>query len=121
MTRTRVPSSAAGDVEFGFLIARRSAELDIGQSVAVKESEIIAVEAIEGTDRMITRAGELCRTGGWTFVKVARPDQDMRFDVPTIGPDTIRNLRAPGRPAWSSRPAGVSSSTSPTPSGWRTN
>jgi len=96
MTRTRVPSSAAGDVEFGFLIARRSAELDIGQSVAVKESEIIAVEAIEGTDRMITRAGELCRTGGWTFVKVARPDQDMRFDVPTIGPDTIRNLRAAG-------------------------
>ncbi|HET6428130.1 MAG TPA: UDP-2,3-diacylglucosamine diphosphatase LpxI [Phycisphaerae bacterium] len=96
MTRTTVPAKAAGDVEFGFRIARRSAELDIGQSLAVKEGEIIAIEAIEGTDRMIARAGELCRTGGWTLVKVARPNQDMRFDVPTIGMETIRNLRAAG-------------------------
>jgi len=54
------------------------------------------VEAIEGTDRMIERAGDLCRSGGWTLVKVARGDQDMRFDVPTVGPDTIRNLKAAG-------------------------
>ncbi len=50
--------------------------LDIGQSVAVKEQEVIAVEAIEGTDRMIERAGQLCRHGGWVLVKVAKPDQD---------------------------------------------
>ena len=66
---------------------------NIGQSVAVKERDIIAVEAMEGTDEMIHRAGRLCRVGGWTMVKVARPSQDMRFDVPTVGPQTIRNLR----------------------------
>jgi len=93
MTRTAPPAGAAADVEFGWKIARASADLDIGQSVAVKERDIIAVEAIEGTDEMIRRAGALCRTGGWTLVKVARPDQDMRFDVPTIGPETIRNLK----------------------------
>ena len=93
MTRTPVPRPAEADVEFGWRIARASAELDIGQSLAVKERDIIAVEAIEGTDAMIRRAGRLCRVGGWTLVKVARPKQDMRFDVPTIGPSTIRNLR----------------------------
>ena len=93
MTRTPVPRSCEQDIEFGWRIARASAELDIGQSIAVKERDIIAVEAIEGTDAMIRRAGELCRVGGWTLIKVARPAQDMRFDVPTIGPSTIRNLR----------------------------
>jgi len=96
MTRTPVPVAAAADVEFGFRIARASADLDIGQSLAVKECDIIAVEAMEGTDRMIQRAGELCRSGGWTMVKVARPEQDMRFDVPTVGPDTIRRLKECG-------------------------
>ncbi len=70
--------------------------LDIGQSIAVKETEVIAVEAIEGTDKMIERAGQLCRQGGWTLVKVAKPNQDMRFDVPTIGPETIANLQRNG-------------------------
>ena len=93
MTRRPVPRSAAGDMAFGFQIARRSAALDIGQSVAVKEGDIIAVEAVEGTDEMIDRAGRLCRKGGWTLVKVARPDQDMRFDVPAVGPETIRRLK----------------------------
>jgi len=93
MTRTAVPRSVTADVEFGWRIARASADLDIGQSVAVKERDIIAVEAMEGTDAMIRRAGRLCRVGGWTLVKVARPEQDMRFDVPTIGPHTIQNLK----------------------------
>jgi len=96
MTRKAPPAAATADVEFGWKIARASAELDIGQSIAVKERDIIAVEAIEGTDEMIHRAGALCRTGGWTLVKVARPDQDMRFDVPTVGPETIRNLKDAG-------------------------
>jgi DUF1009 family protein len=93
MTRTRVPRWAEEDVEFGWNIARASADLDIGQSIAVKERDIIAVEAMEGTDAMVRRAGRVCRVGGWTMVKVARPRQDMRFDVPTIGPETIRNLK----------------------------
>jgi DUF1009 family protein len=87
------PSPAVrADVDFAWPLARQIAALDIGQSVAVKEKEIIAVEAIEGTDALIERAGQLCRQGGWTLVKVAKPDQDMRFDVPTIGPQTIENL-----------------------------
>jgi len=93
MTTKPVPPAAQQDVDFGWRIARASAELDIGQSVAVREGDIIAVEAMEGTDAMIRRAGRVCRTGGWTMVKVARPNQDMRFDVPTIGPKTIRNLK----------------------------
>ncbi len=93
MTRTPVPAGVQADVEFAWEIARGSADLDIGQSVAVKERDIIAVEAMEGTDAMIRRTGRLCPVGGWTMVKVARPDQDLRFDVPTIGPHTIRNLK----------------------------
>lgn len=93
MTKTAVPAKAVADVEFGWRIARASADLDIGQSLAVKEGDIIAVEAVEGTDAMIRRAGDLCRKGKWTMIKVARPQQDMRLDVPTIGPDTIRNLK----------------------------
>jgi len=96
MTRRDVPRSAREDVDFGWRIARASAKLDIGQSVAVKERDIIAMEAMEGTDSMIRRAGRLCRSGGWVMVKVARPDQDMRFDVPTVGPKTIRNLKGAG-------------------------
>ena len=96
MTASPEPRGARADVEFGFRIARRSAELDVGQCVAVKERDIIAVEAMEGTDEMIERAGRLCRSGGWTLVKVARPDQDMRFDVPTVGAETLKKLKAAG-------------------------
>ncbi len=96
MTRTPVPRACLADVDFGFEIARRCAQLDIGQAVAVKERDIIAVEAIEGTDQMIARAGRLCPAGKWTLVKVARPDQDLRFDVPTVGPETVENLQAAG-------------------------
>jgi DUF1009 family protein len=93
LTPTPPPAGLEGDIEFGWRIARASADLDIGQAVAVKGRDIIAVEAVEGTDAMIRRAGRLCRSGGWTMVKVARPKQDMRFDVPTIGPGTLRHLK----------------------------
>jgi len=93
MTRTPVPRGAEEDVKFGWRIAKASADLDIGQTLAVRERDIIAVEAMEGTDAMIRRAGRLCRAGGWTMVKVARSHQDMRFDVPTVGPGTLRNLK----------------------------
>ncbi|HUS92876.1 MAG TPA: UDP-2,3-diacylglucosamine diphosphatase LpxI [Phycisphaerae bacterium] len=96
MTRARPASGVAADVEFGWRIARASADLDIGQSVAVKERDILAVEAVEGTDEMIRRAGQLCRKGKWTLIKVARPDQDMRFDVPVIGPETVRSCHQAG-------------------------
>lgn len=94
LTPFEPPRSVLDDAEFAWPLARQIAALDIGQSVAVKEREIIAVEAIEGTDKLIARAGELCPAGGWTLVKVAKPNQDMRFDVPTIGPQTIENLHA---------------------------
>ena len=68
----------------------------VGSAVAGCEVERVAVEAIEGTDRMIQRAGELCRHGGWSLIKVAKPDQDMRFDVPTVGPETIAKLAQHG-------------------------
>ena len=66
--------------------------LDVGQSVAVKGQAVLAVEAIEGTDQCIRRAGALCPSGEFTVVKVAKPNQDMRFDVPTIGLGTVRSL-----------------------------
>jgi len=87
------------DLEFGWAIAKEMGRLDIGQSIAVKNTEIIAVEAIEGTDRMIERAGGLCKSGGWMMVKTAKPGQDMRFDVPTVGPQTIENLHRHGASA----------------------
>ncbi len=96
LTRTQPTESQVRDAQFGWTIAKEMGRLDIGQSVAVKDTDVIAVEAIEGTDRMIERAGQLCKRGGWTMIKVAKPDQDMRFDVPTIGPDTIANLKKNG-------------------------
>lgn len=89
----RVPTAAEWkDIDFGWHLAKEMGRLDVGQSVAVKERSALAVEAIEGTDRCIERAGGLCRAGGWTLVKVAKPQQDMRFDVPTIGTSTVENL-----------------------------
>jgi DUF1009 family protein len=70
--------------------------LDVGQSVAVKGLAVLAVEAVEGTDACIRRAGQLCPSGGFTVVKVAKPQQDMRFDVPTIGVGTLETLAAAG-------------------------
>jgi UDP-2,3-diacylglucosamine hydrolase len=95
---TRRPPTAreCADIEFGWQLAKEMGRLDVGQSVAVKEKAALAVEAIEGTDRCIERAGQLCKAGGWTLVKVAKPQQDMRFDVPTIGLSTIENLHKAG-------------------------
>lgn len=82
------------DVEFGWRIAKTIGGLDIGQSVCVADQAVLAVEAIEGTDACIRRAGDLCRRGNFTVVKVAKPNQDMRFDVPTIGPGTLDSMAA---------------------------
>jgi DUF1009 family protein len=98
LTRRKPSAREEEDIAFGWHLAKEMGRLDVGQSVVVKERAVIAVEAIEGTDRAILRAGELCRAGGFTVVKVAKPQQDMRFDVPTIGTTTIENLyKAGGR------------------------
>jgi DUF1009 family protein len=96
MTKRHPGTSIEGDIEFGWQIVKKLGELDIGQAIAVKEKEIIAVEAIEGTAEMIKRAGQFCKAGGWTLIKTSKPNQDMRFDVPCVGPDTIRSLAENG-------------------------
>ncbi|MBM4001209.1 MAG: LpxI family protein [Planctomycetes bacterium] len=84
------------DIVFGWRMAKELGRLDVGQCVAVKGQAALAVEAIEGTDACIRRAGQLCPSGGFTVVKVAKPRQDMRFDVPTIGIGTLTTLRESG-------------------------
>jgi DUF1009 family protein len=79
------------DIYFGLEIAKSIAYLDIGQTVAVKEKAVIAVEALEGTDNLIRRAGLLSR-GGAVIIKVSKPKQDMRFDIPVVGLNTVKNL-----------------------------
>lgn len=96
MTNCKLGASVQQDIEFGFTIAKQCGQLDIGQAIAVKEGEVIAVEAIEGTAKMIERAGEYCKKGGWTLIKVAKPKQDLRFDVPCVGPETVRGLAENG-------------------------
>lgn len=92
---TRGPSEAQlADIEFGWPLAKMLSTNDVGQALAVRELDVLAVEAVEGTNAMIARAGELCRGSGWTLVKVANATLDPRFDVPCVGTDTIANLAA---------------------------
>ncbi len=98
LTRRRPTAKEEADIAFGWELAKKMGELDVGQSVAVKEMAVLAVEAIEGTDRAIAGAGELCRNGGFVVVKVAKPQQDMRFDVPTVGTCTIETHASGRRP-----------------------
>jgi DUF1009 family protein len=84
------------DVAFGWRLAKELGRHDIGQTVVVKNRAPLALEAIEGTDECIRRAGQLCPTGGMTVVKVAKPQQDLRFDMPTIGIGTLESLAAAG-------------------------
>lgn len=96
VTARRPTSRQRKDIEFGWQLAKQMGRLDVGQSVCVKDRAVLAVEAIEGTDHCIERAGWLCGAGGFTVVKVAKPQQDMRFDVPTIGRKTLQVMRRAG-------------------------
>lgn len=96
LTRRRPTSAQWEDIRFGWELAKEMGRLDIGQSIVVNDKAVIAVEAIEGTDLCIRRAGTLCRRGGFTVVKVSKPHQDMRFDVPTVGPQTLRTMQEAG-------------------------
>lgn len=92
----RLPSDRErSDINFGFDIAKRIADLDIGQTVVIKNKCIVAVEAFEGTNSAIIRAGRLVGSGT-VIVKVSRPKQDMRFDVPVVGPKTIALMNKVG-------------------------
>jgi UDP-2,3-diacylglucosamine hydrolase len=92
----RVPTpEQQADLDFGYRVADTVAGLDIGQTIAVKSAAVVAVEAMEGTDAVIARAGQLAGSG-IRIVKVAKPNQDMRFDVPVIGVSTIEAMKAAG-------------------------
>lgn len=82
------------DIRAGWEICRQISRMDIGQAIAIKDKDVIAVEALEGTNAMIERAGQLCKNGAWTLIKVANTKQDMRMDVPTVGVTTIEKLHA---------------------------
>ena len=79
------------DIEFGFTLAKQMGALDIGQTVVVKEQAAMAIEAIEGTDECIKRGGALGREGA-VVVKTAKPNQDVRFDVPAVGMKTLESM-----------------------------
>jgi hypothetical protein len=83
------------DLEFGFRIAKESSRLDIGQTVVVKNGTVLAVEAFEGTNAAILRGGSLGKKGA-VMVKVSKPGQDLRFDVPVIGPLTLETAAQAG-------------------------
>ena len=96
MTKVQPGATVNEDIEFGWKIVKKLGELGIGQAVSVKEKAIMAVEAIEGTASMIERTGRFCKKGGWTLLKAEKLKQDPRFDVPCVGPETIRGLAENG-------------------------
>lgn len=96
LTRRRPTPAQWNDIKFGWEMAKELGRLDIGQTVVVYDQAVIAAEAIEGTDACIRRAGTLCKRGKFSVVKVAKPQQDMRFDVPTVGTQTIQTIREAG-------------------------
>ena len=91
LTKRAVTIAELADIEFGFTIAKLMGGIDIGQTVVVKEKAIVAIEAMEGTDRAILRGGAIAREGA-VVIKTSKPKQDNRFDVPVIGPKTIQTM-----------------------------
>lgn len=96
MGATNATAMQQADIEFGWPILQQAVNLDIGQSMAVRDRDVIAVEAVEGSDRMIQRAGELCPARGWTFLKTSGSGHDNRADVPTVGVSTVQALAKAG-------------------------
>ncbi|MGE3467386.1 MAG: LpxI family protein [Pyrinomonadaceae bacterium] len=95
LTRRSPDKAETENIEYGLRVARGIAGLDLGQTIVVRSRACVAVEAMEGTDAVIRRAGELAK-GKLTVVKVAKPNQDMRFDVPVVGVPTIETMIAAG-------------------------
>jgi DUF1009 family protein len=94
MTRGSPSEKQWQDIRFGWDLCQLVSRSDIGQSMAVMDKNVLAVEAVEGTNAMIERAGTLCKVGGWTLIKVSNVRRDMRLDVPTVGTTTIEKLHA---------------------------
>lgn len=99
LTRREPTRDELADIDYGLGIAREIARLDLGQTIAVKDRAVVAIEAMEGTDAVINRAGEITRGRSFVVIKTAKPDQDMRFDVPVIGVPTIENMSRAGATA----------------------
>jgi len=95
LTRREPDGRERGDIEYGLEVAREIARLDLGQTIIVRAKACVAIEAMEGTDATVRRAGELAR-GRLTVIKVAKPGQDMRFDVPVVGIPTIETMAQAG-------------------------
>jgi len=93
MTKRSPTKDEMGDIEYGKQVARALVSFDIGQTVVICERACVAVEAMEGTNEVILRAGTLSNGRALTVVKMAKPNQDMRFDVPVIGPTTFDKMR----------------------------
>jgi DUF1009 family protein len=87
----KLKEKAMEDARYGFKIAKETSRLDIGQTVVVRHGTVLAVEAFEGTNACIRRGGELGQGKEVTLAKVSKPNQDFRFDVPVVGPDTVKN------------------------------
>jgi UDP-2,3-diacylglucosamine hydrolase len=96
LTKRKPPANVLRDIQFGWKIAKQMGGLDIGQSVTVRDQTVLAVEAIEGTDACIARTASVCPRGGFSLIKVAKPQQDRRFDQPTIGVQTIERMKQSG-------------------------
>lgn len=94
MTRTQPSPAQLLDIDFGLPLCKLVSSHDIGQAIAIVDKDVIAVEAVEGTDRMIERAGQFSRGRPWTLIKVANAHRDLRFDVPSVGTTTIEKLRS---------------------------
>jgi DUF1009 family protein len=99
MTRRGLSKHEQADLDFGRPIAHRIALMDIGQTIVVRDRAVVAVEAMEGTDATIRRAGELAGGKDLTVIKSSKPRQDMRFDVPVIGPSTMQTMAEAGATA----------------------
>jgi DUF1009 family protein len=91
LTRRKPSREEEQDIEFGWHMAKEIGKLDIGQTVVVKDQAVLAVEAIEGTDEAIRRGGGLCGQGA-VVVKICKPNQDLRFDLPAIGVETMKTM-----------------------------
>jgi DUF1009 family protein len=91
LTKRATDDRELSDIQYGLEVANGIGRLDLGQTIVVRDRACIAIEAMEGTDAVIRRAGELVR-GRLTVIKIAKPDQDMRFDVPVVGVPTIESM-----------------------------
>jgi DUF1009 family protein len=92
LTKQKPSKDELKDIEFGYETAKEMGRLDIGQTVVVKDLAVMAVEAIEGTDEAVKRGGSLAKNDA-VVVKVSKPQQDLRFDVPVVGMDTLRSMK----------------------------